>query len=241
MTARKQAAPVKQTGKNGIAKRAKAAKSAGPTPITLPQGDGRTDREAIAYAMIKPSLRHGQLAGELGQLMVARLPEEQHPGVAEYRIEVSKQIMAAQDGDLTIVSQLLAAQALSLDATFTELARRSAINLNTHVDAAERYMRMALRAQANCRATLQALADHHRPREQIIKHVTVNEGGQAVVADQFHNHKGGGPDEKRVEQSHAPADPTRERPALPGADTIGDPMPRPSRARKAKVPNARRD
>lgn len=202
----------------------KATKPPGPTPIALASGDGRTDREAIAYAMIKPSLRHGQLAGELGNLMVAQLPEGQRPGVAEYRKEASKQITAAEGGDLTIASQLLAAQALSLDAIFTELARRSAINLSQHLDAAERYMRMALKAQSGCRTTLQALADLHRPREQIVKHVTVAEGGQAVVADQFHNHQGG-PKNELANQPHAQGacgpslsspDPSRDDVPVPG-------------------------
>ncbi|OYU35259.1 MAG: hypothetical protein CFE35_09710 [Novosphingobium sp. PASSN1] len=43
-----------------------------------------------------------------------------------------------------------------------------------------RYMRLALKAQAACRSTLEALARLHQPREQTVKHVHVSEGGQAV-------------------------------------------------------------
>lgn len=60
------------------------------------------------------------------------------------------------------------------------------MNLGEYPQAMERYTRLALKAQGNCRATLEALAKLHQPREQTVKHVHVNEGGQAVVADHFH-------------------------------------------------------
>ncbi len=52
-------------------------------------------------------------------------------------------------------------------------------------------MRLALKVKANSRATLETLAKLHQPREQTVRHVHVNEGGQAVVADNFHNYAGG--------------------------------------------------
>jgi hypothetical protein len=108
-------------------------------------------------------------------------------------------------GDLKLASRLLASQALTLDSIFTELTRRSAANLGEYPTAAERYMRLALKAQTNCRTTLDALGKLHQPREQTVKHVHVNDGGQAVVADQFHHHGLGGSDAKPEEQSHATA------------------------------------
>jgi hypothetical protein len=72
---------------------------------------------------------------------------------------------------------------------FTELAPRAAVNMGQYLDASERYMRLALKAQGNCRSTLEALGKLHQPREQTVKHVHVNEGAQAIVADQFHQHQ----------------------------------------------------
>ena len=86
---------------------------------------------------------------------------------------------------------------------FTEFARRVGINMGQYLEAAERYMRLALKAQGNCRATLEALARLHQPREQTVKHVHVNEGGQAVVADQFHHHTGVSENGKSIKQSDA--------------------------------------
>jgi hypothetical protein len=64
--------------------------------------------------------------------------------------------------------------------------RLLAWSMGTYSQATERYARLALKAQANCRATLEALARLQQPREQTVKHVHINQGGQAVVADHFH-------------------------------------------------------
>lgn len=39
--------------------------------------------------------------------------------------------------------------------------------------------------------TLEALAKLHHPRKRTVRHVHVNEGGQAVIVDKFHHHTGG--------------------------------------------------
>ena len=75
-----------------------------------------------------------------------------------------------------MASRMLAAQAIALDSMFAELARRTANNMGEYVNAAERYGRLALKAQSNCRATLETLAKLHQPREQTVKHFHVNEG-----------------------------------------------------------------
>lgn len=56
--------------------------------------------------------------------------------------------------------------------------------------ATETYARIAMKAQAQSRATLETLAKLHQPREQTVRHVHVNDGGQAVIADQLHHHGG---------------------------------------------------
>jgi len=135
----------------------------------------------------------------------------------------------AASGDLAFASRMLAAQALSLDEMFTELARRAAMNLGTYLDAGERYARLALKAQANSRATIEALAKLHQPREQTVRHVHVNEGGQAIVADQFHHHAGGR-NVGSAEQSHATTAASAGAP-MPSTDPRRDPLPVASRKR----------
>jgi hypothetical protein len=58
-----------------------------------------------------------------------------------------------------------------MDSMFTEFARRAAINMGQYLETAERYGRLAMKAQGNCRATLETLAKLHQPREQTVQHV----------------------------------------------------------------------
>lgn len=53
----------------------------------------------------------------------------------------------------------LTAQAAAIDAIFPEPARRGALNLGEYLSASETYFRLALKAQSQCRATLEALAE----------------------------------------------------------------------------------
>lgn len=50
--------------------------------------------------------------------------------------------------------------------------------MGDYLDAMDRYARLALKVQANSRATLEALAKRHQPREQIAKHVHMNKVGR---------------------------------------------------------------
>ena len=63
-------------------------------------------------------------------------------------------ISDVKGGDLSSAEAMLAAQAAALNAMFCELARRAATNMGEHLGATESYMRLALKAQGQCRATL---------------------------------------------------------------------------------------
>lgn len=88
-------------------------------------------------------------------------------------------------GDLGDVEARLTAQAVTLDAVFNELARRAALNMGTHLNATESYMRLALKAQAQCRATLETLAEVKYPKsatfvrqQNVAYQQQVNNGGE---------------------------------------------------------------
>ena len=100
------------------------------------------------------------------------------PGTTDYAQYVEATGEKVERGDLAIASRILAAQAITLDSMFTEFARRAARNMGQYVDAIERFGRLAMKAQSNCRSTLEALAKLHQPREQTVRHVHFNEGGQ---------------------------------------------------------------
>lgn len=218
--------------------KAKASDPAAPTPLEmLGSGSETSDGKVFARIAIDPLARHAQLAASFG---IRALFGDRKPDLPDCVEVLCDEAAKAANGDMRGASLMLAAQAFSLDAMFTEMARRSGANMGEFPDAMERYMRLALKAQANCRATLEALAKLHQPREQTVKHVHVNEGGQAVVADQFHHHAGGKENAKIDKQSVAAgvAGPSA---ALPGPDPFGDGVPIPGGEREAAMQDARRD
>ena len=98
--------------------------------------------------------------------------------------------------------------------------------------AVDRYLKLAFKAQSACRVTLDSLARLHQPREQTVKHVHINDGGQAVVVDHLHQTTGGPRNGKSDEQSHATDDPGASA-ALPSPNPLGTPMPSARRPREA--------
>lgn len=89
-------------------------------------------------------------------------------------------VKAAQGGDLAGAEAMLAAQAAALNAIFGEMARRSALNMGQYLDAAERYMRLALKAQGQCRATLETLAAIKNPPIVYARQANIAHGPQQV-------------------------------------------------------------
>lgn len=150
-------------------------------------------------------------------------------------------IAAAEKGDLSQQRALLVGQASSLNAIFMELARRAGANMGEYINAAQIYMRLALKAQAQCRSTIESLDRLVNGHEQTVKHVHVGQGGQAVVADHIHQHTGGQENAKNSEQPHATGTGDIGRsPALPGPDPFGNGVPIPSREGQPAMQNARR-
>ena len=208
--------------------------------LIVEQTADETGAQAMARKLLQPTLKNAIAASAFTSKLIGS--DLEAPGISDYAQHVQTVARKAEAGDLTMASQILAAQAVTLDSMFAELARRSALNMSDYVDASERYGRLALKAQNNCRATLEALAKLHQPREQTVRHVHVHEGGQAVVADQFHHHTTGGQSHRTADQPQAAtkAALAGECAALPGANPLGDAVPLTDRAGKGALSYARR-
>ena len=87
---------------------------------------------------------------------------------------------AVNAGDLGAAERMLSAQAAALNAIFGELARRAALNMGEHLGAAETYMRLALKAQSQSRATIETLATIKNPPTVYARQVNVANGPQQV-------------------------------------------------------------
>lgn len=88
-------------------------------------------------------------------------------------------------GDLSGLETVLTAQAIALDKIFNEMARRAALNMGEYIDATERYMRLALKAQGQCRATIETLANVKNPPIVYARQANIANGPQQV-----NNHAG---------------------------------------------------
>ena len=87
----------------------------------------------------------------------------------------------ATAGDLEMLERMLCGQAQVLNTMFCELARRAAANMGQHLDATETYLRLALKAQAQSRATVETLAEIKNPRSvAFVKQANIAAGPQQV-------------------------------------------------------------
>jgi hypothetical protein len=101
------------------------------------------------------------------------------PDLPELIVGLAKQSESIKAGDLSSVEEMLYGQAVALQTIFTSLTRRSAQNAGEFMDAADKYMRLALKAQSQCRATLETLAIIKNP-QPYIKQANISQGPQQV-------------------------------------------------------------
>lgn len=89
-------------------------------------------------------------------------------------------IEQVNDGDMSATEAMLVGQAHALQQVFVSLTRRAGVQSNNKLLAA--YLNLALKAQAQSRATIQALTDLKYPRQVMINRQTniANGGPQQV-------------------------------------------------------------
>ena len=125
-----------------------------PNALSVQARTGQDEGEAVAEASLHPSFQatatlrdYGKTFGDLSLDGLIKALHEQ--------------IDATSKGDLGRGEAMLTAQAHALDAIFNNLARR-AIN-SQYMTNLETYLKLALRAQSQCRATWEALLTMKNP------------------------------------------------------------------------------
>lgn len=88
-------------------------------------------------------------------------------------------VATVQRGHLGPAEALLLAQATSLNAIYVRCASIANLNLQ-QLDAMERFLRLALRAQGQCRATLETLALLRNPTTVFARQANIAQGLQQV-------------------------------------------------------------
>jgi chorismate mutase len=105
------------------------------------------------------------------------------------------EIERVNQGDLASIERTLTVQANTLDAIFNQLVTR-AMNHQQYFPLMEKQLKLALKAQNQCRATLQTLTDIKRPSTVIAQQANVCAGLQQV-----NNHTDRPPVQKPAKQT----------------------------------------
>ena len=93
--------------------------------------------------------------------------------------DLDKRIDKIKDGDMSSVEAMLFGQAKVLETMFTSLARRAANNEG--LKQFQVNLTLALKAQAQCRSTLEALAEIKNPRPvAFVKQANISNGPQQI-------------------------------------------------------------
>ena len=147
------------------------AKKATPTPTppaTTPDKRTLKPHELLTLPTVQSAIgiqAWGKFAGEvdLGELLK----------------DLRERVEKVQGGDMRPVEAMLYGQAVTLETIFTSLARRAASN-----DGLKQFqvnLSLALKAQAQCRATLEALAEIKNPRPvAFVKQANISGGHQQI-------------------------------------------------------------
>jgi len=125
-------------------------------------------------------------------------------------LELASQTKKINGGNMNRPESLLAAQAHTLDTLFNTLAQRSHANMAAgYGDAADRYLRLALRAQVQCRTTIEAISAIKNPPVVFAKqmnvshgHQQINNGTQAMASDEMRTHQNEPKQNKLIEATN---------------------------------------
>lgn len=100
--------------------------------------------------------------------------------ITETVLVMHEKVAKIKAGDLSDLEATLAAQVVTLDTIFNELARRAGLNMGQYMSAAETYMRLALKAQAQTARTVEVLAAMKNPPVVFAKQANIAHGHQQV-------------------------------------------------------------
>jgi len=134
----------------------------------------KTEGEAVAKAATMHGMNSALLIAEyIGGLYGDKA------GLTDWMTALQDKTNAIQSGDMKSVEAVLTGQALALDAIFTNMARKAI--LNNRMDQLDLCMRLALKAQNQSRATLEAVAALKNPQQTVfLKQANIANGPQQV-------------------------------------------------------------
>ena len=145
---------------------------------TLPKksrADDEERRKLESRAILVPAINHAAVAQIYSQRMSS--VELDQGAIRDVIIEKSKAVIL---GDMSSSERLLVAQATTLNAVCVDLFVRAHSNLGEYIGAAETFMKLALKAQNQCRMTLETLAAIKNPPVVYARQANFSAGPQQV-------------------------------------------------------------
>ena len=140
--------------------------------IAIKEGDDAELRtaEAVAGPFISNGFAVSKFArGTIGDVSLDKLV-----------LAMATNAERVKGGDMRDVEATLVSQATVLNALFADLVRRSSLNLGNYFDAGERYLKLAFKAQNQCRMTLETLSTIKNPPVVYAKQANIAHGPQQV-------------------------------------------------------------
>lgn len=133
-------------------------RGAQPSTLQIKRQEGETDGWAHSRAMASPSVN-------AGMTMFRFHPLKEGANLSDLVDVVGKHATEIRGGLMDRPEAMLVAQAHALDTIFNSLAQRAAQNMSAgYMQATETYLRLALKAQSQCRTTIEALGELKQPR-----------------------------------------------------------------------------
>lgn len=156
-----------------------AIKKAGGSLVEMTKAEMEKSPEVVAAQISKLVMDGEQLAALTGTYASTNAPGLTWPALLQAQRE--QYLDVVENNNLKPVEGLLLAQAVALNSIFSNMADRAAMNIGHFPDAVERYLRLALKAQAQSRATLEALAEVKNPmRFAYVRQANIANGPQQV-------------------------------------------------------------
>lgn len=159
-------------------------KSNKPTRVKAETPEKQTRSQMLATLALHPAARSASILGKIDSNSTIDF--------FDLTREVRKRAEEIRTEDMNAASEMLAAQSIALDGLFANLARRAGCNMEEgYGEAAERYMKLALRAQAQCAKTIQIMSELKNPRhiafvqQANIAHNQLVNNGQSLRAENF--------------------------------------------------------
>lgn len=132
-------------------------------PSDVPAAPAANDKER--HKLIAELSTQGMLTNGLLMIDLTRecIPVEEQM----FLKELKERVLEVQKGDMSTLEGMLTAQAVALDSMFCAIGKRGNANLEQYPNAAEKYLKLALKAQSQCRSTIEALAIIKNPQPYI--------------------------------------------------------------------------